>query len=271
MGPRLLLLLSHFIGAVPPASARTGQSEGRRPPVSGSSLRPVSVEEVLASLRRALGLVPSALGPATHMAHMVEANPMGSESSGLSAIPGESTDGRVGGHPHWSDERDAVLPLVEKSRRGDKDAFGQLYVRYHPRVYGLARFYLGDGAEDAVAETFMRAWAALPRYKTTTAPFVAWLYGIARHVVADEFKRRKRTEPRQELPEDAVDPRHDDRLEMAAALAQLPTQQRQIVEMKYLLGLRNPEVAKALNKSIGAVNAQQWRALQSLKQMLEQE
>jgi RNA polymerase sigma-70 factor, ECF subfamily len=269
MGPRLLLLLRHFIGTVPRTSARTGESAGRRPPISGSSLPPVSVEEVLASLRRALGLMPSALGPATHMAHMVEANPMGSESSGLSAIPG--TDGRIGGHPQWSDERDAVLPLVEKSRRGDKDAFGQLYRRYHSRVYGLARFYLGEGAEDAVAETFMRAWAALPRYKPTAAPFVAWLYGIARHVVSDEFKRRKRTEPRDQLPDGAVDPRHDERLELAAAIAQLPTQQRQIVEMKYLLGLRNPEVAKALNKSIGAVNAQQWRALQSLKQMLEQE
>lgn len=239
--------------------------------MSGGSLPPVSVEEVLASFRRALGVLPPALETATHMAQMVEANPMGSESTGVPAIPGEGAESRTGGHPQWSDEPDAVLPLVEKSRRGDKDAFGQLYRRYHSRVYGLARFYLGEGAEDAVAETFMRAWAALPRYKTTTAPFVAWLYGIARHVVADEFKSRKRTEPREKLPEDAVDPRYDERLEMAAAIAQLPTQQRQIVEMKYLLGLRNPEVAKALNKSIGAVNAQQWRALQSLRQMLEQE
>jgi RNA polymerase sigma-70 factor, ECF subfamily len=201
---------------------------------------------------------------------MVEANPMGSESTGVPAIPSEA-ESRSGGQPQWSDERDAVVPLVEQSRRGDKEAFGQLYRRYHSRVYRLARFYLGEGAEDAVAETFMRAWAALPRYKATAAPFVAWLYGIARHVVADEFKRRKRTEPRDYLPEDVVDPRNDERIVMAAAIAQLPTQQRQIVEMKYLLGLRNPEVAKALNKSIGAVNAQQWRALQSLKQMLEQE
>jgi RNA polymerase sigma-70 factor (ECF subfamily) len=241
------------------------------PPVNCSRVAPSSVGEMLASLRRALCLVPPALESAASLVLMADANPMGSGSTRIPAVPGESDERQSSGHPEWSDERDAVLPLVERSRRGDKDAFGQLYRRYHARVFGLANFYLGEGAEDAVAETFMRAWTALPRYRATAAPFVAWLYGIARHVVADEFKRLKRTEPRDRLPEDAVDPRHDERLEIAAAIAQLPTQQRQIVEMKYLLGLRNPEVAKALKKSIGAVNAQQWRALQSLKQILEHE
>jgi RNA polymerase sigma-70 factor (ECF subfamily) len=135
----------------------------------------------------------------------------------------------------------------------------------------LARFYLGEGAEDAVAETFMRAWSALPRYKSTGAPFVAWLYGIARHVVADEFRVRSKTEVRDELPDSSVTPQHEDRLLLASSIERLPKQQRLVVEMKYLLGMTNAEVAAALGKSIGAINAQQWRALQALKEMMDQQ
>jgi RNA polymerase sigma-70 factor, ECF subfamily len=187
------------------------------------------------------------------------------------SIRGPFSDRYDDGHAKWSDERAAVLPLVEDAQRGSKDAFGHLYRRYYRRVYGLARFYLGQGAEDAVAETFIRAWSALPRYKPTGAPFVAWLYGIARHVVADELRAKQRTEARDKLPESTVTPEHDERLTLAASIAKLPKQQRQVIEMKYLLGMTNPEVASALGKSIGAVNAQQWRALQALKEMMDQQ
>lgn len=187
------------------------------------------------------------------------------------SIPGSISDRYGDERSRWDAEKEAVLPLIREAQAGSRDAFGHLYQRYHRRVFGLARFYLGAGAEDAVAETFMRAWTALPRYKATGAPFVAWLYGIARHVVADELRSQKRTEARATLPESSVTPDHDDRLAISACIARLPKQQRQVVEMKYLLGMSNPEVASALGKSVGAVNAQQWRALQGLKEMMEQQ
>jgi RNA polymerase sigma-70 factor, ECF subfamily len=229
------------------------------------------MEDILARFRDALGAVQPALDTGPVVVRMADANPSVPSPEFRSSISAEKPDRKGDGHPEWSDERYTVLPLIEAARRGDKDAFGQLYRRYHARVFGLARFYLGDGGEDAVAETFVRAWSALPRYRTTAAPFVAWLYGIARHVVADELKNRKRTEARAQVPDQPVDPLYDERLAIAAAVAKLPKQQRQIVEMKYLLGMKNAEVARALNKTIGAVNAAQWRALQALKLSLEQE
>jgi RNA polymerase sigma-70 factor, ECF subfamily len=192
----------------------------------------------------------------------------GGSSEIAASISGVQSDRKVDGRHEDTDIR-IVGPLVERARSGDKDAFGLLYRRFHSRVYGLARFYLGDGAEDAVAETFTRAWAALPRYKPGRAPFVSWLYGIGRHVVVDELRRRKRTEPREFLPDSGHEDNNDDKLALAAAMAQLPRQQRQVIEMKYLLGLTNPEVSAALGKKIGAVNAQQWRALRALKKILE--
>jgi RNA polymerase sigma-70 factor (ECF subfamily) len=168
---------------------------------------------------------------------------------------------------------DEVPRLVDKAKRGDRDAFAELYRLHHARIFRMARLHLGDlgdGAEDAVAETFLRAWAALPRYRDTGAPFVAWLFGIARHVVLDEVARRRRVMPREELPERERGWTVDDRLTLAQAMDRLPTAQRQVVELKYLAGMRNEEVASALGKSKGAINAMQWRALGALREILEE-
>jgi len=165
---------------------------------------------------------------------------------------------------------DLVQRLVERAREGREDAFGDLYRRYHAPLFRLARAHLGDGAEDAVAETFLRAWKGLPGYKDTGAPFLAWLYGIARHVIADEFRRRARVEPRADLPDGRVEWKVDDELTLAAAIRGLPDEQRQVIELKFLMGATNAEVAAALGKSEGAVNAKQWRALGALRKMLEE-
>ncbi len=162
----------------------------------------------------------------------------------------------------------AVRRLVQAAKDGDRDAFGELYRMYHAAIYRMARFRLGETAEEAVSETFLRAWTGLPRYRDTGAPFAAWLYGIARHVVADEFRRMARTEPRAEVPDRAVEERPEDRLALTAAMEKLPDEQRQVIELKYLVGLTNAEVGSALGKSTGAVNALQWRGLRAMKAMM---
>ena len=169
------------------------------------------------------------------------------------------------------DERE-VRWLVGRAREGDRDAFGDLYRLCHGTVYRFVRFHLpGTDGEDAVAETFLRAWAALPRYRDTGAPFSAWLVGIARHVVGDTHRVARRTEPRADLPDRAVEFQDQaaDRLVLAEAVARLPKEQRQVIEMKFLMGWTNQEVGHAMNKSIGAVNALQWRALGRLKNLME--
>lgn len=163
---------------------------------------------------------------------------------------------------------DRIPGLVQRAREGDREAFGELYRIHYPSVFRLARFYLGEGAEDAVSEVFLRTWAGLPRYRDTGAPFAAWLYGIGRHVVADELARRRRTEPRAELPDRPTETPVDDRLVLAAAIERLPKEQRQVIELKYLAGMTNPELARAMDTTVGAVNAKQWRALRALQGIL---
>jgi RNA polymerase sigma-70 factor (ECF subfamily) len=76
--------------------------------------------------------------------------------------------------------------------------------------------------------------------------------------------------PREELPERTRGWTVDDRLTLAAAMERLPDEQRRVVELKYLAGMRNAEVASALGKSKGAINAMQWRALGTLREILEE-
>ncbi|MEO8293664.1 MAG: sigma-70 family RNA polymerase sigma factor, partial [Actinomycetota bacterium] len=165
---------------------------------------------------------------------------------------------------------DPVPGLVDAAREGDKDAFGRLYRIHSAAITRMVRFHLGADHEDAVSEVFVRAWSALPRYRVTGAPFSAWLYGIARHVVTDEIRRRIRTTPSDRIPDGVTPAAGEDRLMIAEALAKLPDTQRQVIELKYLLGMKNPEVAEALGISTGAVNAKQWRALAALRTSLEE-
>jgi RNA polymerase sigma-70 factor (ECF subfamily) len=164
--------------------------------------------------------------------------------------------------------KEYVSGLVALAQQNDRDAFGQLYHLYYRPVYSLARFYLPQQAEDIVAETFVRAWGAIARYRDTGRPFVAWLYGIARHVVADELKARRRVEPRDELPDSPRESDQDDRIMLAIGLARLPPGQRRVIELRYLLGLSHQEIAVLLRKSVGAVKALRWRALQNLSTIL---
>lgn len=160
--------------------------------------------------------------------------------------------------------------LVALARSGDREAFGDLYRLYHAPIFRVARAQLGEGAEDAVAETFVRAWGSLHRYRDMGVPFVGWLYGIARNVVADEFRRRQRVQPTDQIPEEMIGSAVDDDLSLAAAMARLPDEQRRVVELKFLVGLTNAEVGSVLGISPGAVNSKQWRALGQLRRALEE-
>jgi RNA polymerase sigma-70 factor, ECF subfamily len=166
--------------------------------------------------------------------------------------------------------QNAVPRLVARAKAGDREAFGDLYRLYHAPIFRVVRAQLGEGADDAVAETFVRAWASLHRYRDTGVPFVGWLYGIARNVVGDEFRRRRRVEPTDRVPDQMIGSAVDDELSLAAAIARLPAEQRAVVELKFIVGLSNAEIAAALGITPGAVNSKQWRALGRLKRALEE-
>src|SRR5258708_24223752 len=84
----------------------------------------------------------------------------------------------------------------------DPHAFGPLYRRYLARVYRYVRAHVPgeDEAADITQQVFLQALDALPRYSERGVPFAAWLFRIARHTVADTYRRRRATVALETLP-----------------------------------------------------------------------
>ena len=100
---------------------------------------------------------------------------------------------------------------MERAKRGDKAAFGKLIRMHQRRIYACTIHMLGDPgeAEDAVQETFLRAWRAIERFDGR-AELSTWLYRIGINVSLNTLRRRRRVEasdiadPR--VPEPVADP-----------------------------------------------------------------
>jgi len=130
----------------------------------------------------------------------------------------------------------------------------------------LARVTKVDASRLLLTETF----SALPKWVADGGADVGSVRnGILRAGSAGPNVWRV-TVDGQDLPEVRVEWKVDDELALAAAIRELPDEQRQVIELKFLMGATNAQVAAALGKSEGAVNAKQWRALGALRKMLEE-
>jgi RNA polymerase sigma-70 factor, ECF subfamily len=141
-----------------------------------------------------------------------------------------------------------------------------LYDRALPEVYGYLLDRCGDAAtaEDLTSETFLAAVRALERPEP--APLtVAWTIGIARHKLADHWRRRAR-EARASaaagVPDDVDDPwdAQLERVRAAEVLCALADQHRLALTLRYVDGLPVPEVASILDRTVHATEALLVRA-----------
>ena len=170
---------------------------------------------------------------------------------------------KVARDPFGPDEKE----LVQRSIEGDRDAFGALFRQNYTSIYRLARFYV-DGADELASQTFARAWTELPNYAPGT-PFASWLYKIGGDVVAEARAARLRAAFRELVPAGENDA--DVRALIAPLVALLPEDQRELIEMKYLLGMTDPEVATCFKKSIEAVDELRWQAIISMQELMERD
>ena len=176
--------------------------------------------------------------------------------------------------------------LVEAAQR-DPAAFEPLYRRYIAQVYSYAYYELGDhhDAEDATERTFMLALTNLPRFDERARPadgegastFRVWLFRIARNVVANQRRGRRR---HPEAPLEAAAIIHDpldvegravERAEVAAAWAavgRLPAERRRALVLRFVDEMSTSEIAGVLGRSEGAVRVLIHRALRSVAREL---
>jgi RNA polymerase sigma-70 factor (ECF subfamily) len=170
--------------------------------------------------------------------------------------------------------------LVKHAVTGAADAFGELYQLYLDSIYRYIYYRTGDtsDAEDLTEQVFLKAWEALPGYKRRGNPFTSWLYRIAHNIVIDHHRRQK-TAVSMALTEEvdlvSEEPtsleqviKAEEAAALAAAIAQLPDEQQQVIVLRFIEGWKHAEVAHIIGKSEGACRIIQHRALTALNRLL---
>jgi RNA polymerase sigma-70 factor (ECF subfamily) len=151
---------------------------------------------------------------------------------------------------------------VRRAQLGSSAAFEELVVRNGPRLHRYISLQLRHEADahDAFQETLTAAWRGLPGLRQTDR-FWPWMIGIAAHKAADTARHRTRACSIDELAQ----PRpHEGLFEAQEALASLSAQFRQVLLLRYLLGLTEEEAATALGVRVGTVKSRTARARRAL-------
>jgi RNA polymerase sigma-70 factor (ECF subfamily) len=167
--------------------------------------------------------------------------------------------------------------LMERVRGGDRVAFERLYDAYHRLVYGVALRMLGDvsSAEDVTQSVFLTLWSAPERYRTGN--FAAWIARVTRNRALDLLRARAShpvdgeipaTLPEDDVLED-VAAAHLDAERVRAALARLPAEQREPIELGFFAGITHQEIAKRTGVPLGTIKTRIRAGLRKLRDALE--
>jgi RNA polymerase sigma-70 factor (ECF subfamily) len=180
--------------------------------------------------------------------------------------PGSSSDKQV-------DEPD----LLRRACAGDRRAFAALYDRHVDAIYRYAYFRLriDAEAEDVTSEVFHRALVAMPRFQPRR-PFLAFLYTIARNVVADRMRRQRPVASYEDAiahPSDAPGPdelasSRDAARQVRSAIAQLTSLQQEVIVLRFIEGRSTKETAVVTGKPESTIRGIQMRALAALRELL---
>lgn len=182
--------------------------------------------------------------------------------------------------------------LIERVVAHDHAALGELYDRYVRPVYALALkiMHSRERAEEVVQEVFAKIWRKPASYNPERGAFINWVLGVTHNQAIDHLQKERnydnsipldlavgdedegRVAP--QIVDEAADPSDAAWLSVQAgivkqALVELPTAQRQVIELAYFTGLTQVEIAARLNEPLGTVKTRTRLAMQKLKVSLQ--
>jgi RNA polymerase sigma-70 factor (ECF subfamily) len=174
--------------------------------------------------------------------------------------------------PPW---RRGHLPrLVQCAGRGDRNALGDLYVRYAPPVHRHVLRIVGDEheAQDVTQLVFIKLMGNASHYEEQRGDVAVWILRIARNLAIDEVRRR-RPVPASDTP--SATPTCDDAAvelgqALRDALAALSDDQREVVVLRHVAGMGAREIAARLSKTEAAVHALNHRGRAAMRASLLQ-
>ncbi|WP_209623961.1 sigma-70 family RNA polymerase sigma factor [Saccharothrix coeruleofusca] len=184
-----------------------------------------------------------------------------------------------------STDQDGLNSQLGHALTGDRRAVERLLTSIRPMVVRYCRARVGGhgrsfaSADDVAQEVLLAVLKALPGYRDQGRPFLAFVYGIAAHKVADAHRTtaRNRAELVPEVPDGPDDQAGPEQRAMQGELSQrmaellkvLPEKQREILLLRVVVGLSAEETAEAVGSTQGAVRVAQHRALNRLRKALD--
>ncbi len=181
-------------------------------------------------------------------------------------------------------QKDDDRTLVDRFKKGDPSAFGEIVLKYQDKIYNLCRHMLGSphDAEDAAQDAFLKAYQALHKFKPE-ASLYTWLYRIASNTCID-YKRKPvweslfgTSEEGDRLvhdrasgspsPEQLYQSKEIDRA-LQEGLGKLSPKLRAVIVLKEIEELSYGEIAEALDISMGTVKSRIARAREELQKIM---
>ena len=175
----------------------------------------------------------------------------------------------------------AQLPdeaLVARMALGDEPALAELYDRFGGVAYRLAVRVLRDRAlaEDAVQDAFLGAWRTAAAFDSARGTVSTWLMTLVHRRAVDLVRRedRRKTDVLDDAPiasQETTDEEaavREERRRVQAALARLPSDQREALELAYYGGLTQSELAERLGVPLGTVKSRMFAGLGKLRDLL---
>ena len=164
--------------------------------------------------------------------------------------------------------------LLAQHVRGSPTAFGELVHRHRDRLWAVALRTVGnpEDAEDVVQEAVVKAFRHAEEFRGDAA-VATWLHRITVNTALDALRSAARRPQRSDLGVEPVDPRDhlgsgEQRLDVRAALAQIPDDQRAAVVLVDMLGLSIAETASLLEVAPGTVKSRCFRGRARLASIL---
>ena len=174
-----------------------------------------------------------------------------------------------------AEERHELQQLLIRIADGEREALAELYRRTRPAVYGLALSYLKNAhdAQDLTQDIYVQVWDCAEQYRPTGSP-MGWLLAVCRNLCLMRLRREERHTALSEEEWDAIPAQEcglnaDERTLLQHALASLSDEERRIVLLHAVTGLKHREIAVLLELPLPTVLSKYHRALKKMCSFLE--
>ena len=165
-----------------------------------------------------------------------------------------------------------------KETRGTREIFAELYEEFLPRVFRYIRYRVNSEqvTEDLTSIVFEKALTNFERYSKEKASFSTWIFSIARNVVIDHYRTQARrpsfslekaeieVSSNEPLPVDTLE-NMEEREKLRACILRLPSEEQEIIALKFGSGLNNRQIARTMGLSESNVGTRLYRAVRKLR------